>query len=30
MKNILYAPWRDEYVTKDKIEGCVFCHILVY
>lgn len=27
MKNILYAPWRDEYVTKDKIEGCVFCHI---
>lgn len=27
MKDILYAPWRDEYVTKDKIEGCVFCHI---
>jgi diadenosine tetraphosphate (Ap4A) HIT family hydrolase len=27
MKNILYAPWRDEYVTKDKIPGCVFCHI---
>ncbi len=27
MKNILYAPWRDEYVTNDKIEGCVFCHI---
>jgi len=27
MKNILYAPWRDEYVTNKKIEGCVFCHI---
>ncbi len=27
MKDILYAPWRDEYVTKEKIEGCVFCHI---
>lgn len=27
MKDILYAPWRDEYVTNDKIEGCVFCHI---
>jgi len=27
MKNILYAPWRDEYVTKEKIQGCVFCHI---
>jgi diadenosine tetraphosphate (Ap4A) HIT family hydrolase len=25
----LYAPWRTEYVTKeDKIEGCVFCHIV--
>ncbi len=25
----LYAPWRTEYVTakKEKIEGCVFCHI---
>jgi len=23
----LYAPWRFEYVTEDKIEGCVFCHI---
>jgi len=27
MKDILYAPWRDEYVTGEKIEGCVFCHI---
>ena len=27
MKNILYAPWRDEYVAGKKIEGCVFCHI---
>ena len=27
MQDILYAPWRDEYVTKEKIEGCVFCHI---
>jgi diadenosine tetraphosphate (Ap4A) HIT family hydrolase len=23
----LYAPWRDEYVTKEKCDGCVFCHI---
>lgn len=23
----LYAPWRSEYVTRKKIEGCVFCHI---
>jgi len=25
----LYAPWRTEYVSthKEKIEGCVFCHI---
>ena len=23
----MYAPWRFEYVTEDKIEGCVFCHI---
>ena len=23
----LYAPWRSDYVTKKKIEGCVFCHI---
>jgi diadenosine tetraphosphate (Ap4A) HIT family hydrolase len=28
MKDILYAPWRDEYVTNEKIEGCVFCHIV--
>ena len=27
MNKILYAPWRDEYITKEKIEGCVFCHI---
>lgn len=27
MKNILYAPWRDEYIQDVKIEGCVFCHI---
>ena len=27
MQKILYAPWRDEYVTNEKIEGCVFCHI---
>ncbi len=27
MENILYAPWRDEYVTNQKIKGCVFCHI---
>ena len=27
MKDILYAPWRDDYVTNKKIEGCVFCHI---
>lgn len=27
MEDILYAPWRDEYVTGKKIEGCVFCHI---
>jgi diadenosine tetraphosphate (Ap4A) HIT family hydrolase len=23
----LYAPWRSEYVTGHKIDGCVFCHI---
>ncbi len=23
----LYAPWRSEYVTGKKVEGCVFCHI---
>ncbi len=27
MKDILYAPWRDEYIAGKKIEGCVFCHI---
>ncbi len=27
MKNILYAPWRTEYIQEKKIEGCVFCHI---
>lgn len=27
MQDILYAPWRDEYITKENIEGCVFCHI---
>lgn len=28
MEDILYAPWRDEYVTDQKIQGCVFCHIV--
>ncbi|MEW5832663.1 MAG: HIT domain-containing protein [Campylobacterota bacterium] len=27
MENILYAPWRTEYVSGEKIDGCVFCHI---
>lgn len=27
MKEILYAPWRDEYVSNKEIQGCVFCHI---
>ncbi len=28
MKEILYAPWRTDYITgEQKIEGCVFCHI---
>ncbi|MBD3823455.1 MAG: HIT domain-containing protein [Epsilonproteobacteria bacterium] len=27
MEDILYAPWRNDYVTNTKIEGCVFCHI---
>ncbi|NQY23261.1 MAG: HIT domain-containing protein [Campylobacteraceae bacterium] len=26
MDNI-YAPWRYNYISEDKIEGCVFCHI---
>lgn len=27
MKEILYAPWRNDYITGTPIEGCVFCHI---
>lgn len=27
MQEILYAPWRTEYVSGEKDEGCVFCHI---
>jgi len=27
MQDILYAPWRDEYIAGEKIVGCVFCHI---
>lgn len=27
MENILYAPWRTDYIAGKKIEGCVFCHI---
>lgn len=27
MKNILYAPWRDDYVAGAKLDSCVFCHI---
>lgn len=27
MENILYAPWRREYIQNHTIEGCVFCHI---
>ena len=23
----VYAPWRYSYVSEEKIEGCVFCHI---
>ena len=26
-KDILYAPWRSDYVSGERIEGCVFCHI---
>ncbi len=26
MFDILYAPWRSEYVSGKKIEGCVFCY----
>lgn len=24
----LYSPWRNEYVSKQKVEGCVFCNIV--
>jgi len=27
MEDVLYAPWRDEYITDTEIKGCVFCHI---
>lgn len=27
MKDILYAPWRTEYISSKDIEGCVFCNI---
>ena len=27
MKEILYAPWRDEYINEKEVKGCVFCHI---
>lgn len=27
MKEILYAPWRTEYIADRKNQGCVFCHI---
>ncbi len=27
MRDILYAPWRDEYVAGAEVEGCVFCNI---
>jgi len=27
MKEVLYAPWRTEYITEKAIQGCVFCHI---
>lgn len=27
MKDILYAPWRDEYIAGKETQGCVFCHI---
>ncbi|BCD60189.1 MULTISPECIES: HIT domain-containing protein [unclassified Nitratiruptor] len=28
MYDIVYAPWRSEYVTRKKIKGCVFCYIV--
>ncbi len=27
MNKILYAPWRADYISGQKIKGCVFCHI---
>jgi len=27
VEDILYAPWRDEYVAGKKMDDCVFCHI---
>lgn len=27
MKDILYAPWRNDYVSAKKTKGCVFCSI---
>jgi len=27
MKDILYAPWRSDYLSAGEIKGCVFCHI---
>lgn len=27
MEDILYAPWRTEYLSDKKIDGCVFCNI---
>jgi ATP adenylyltransferase len=27
MQDVLYAPWRDEYISGESIEGCVFCHV---
>ncbi len=27
MFDCVYAPWRSEYITGPKIEGCAFCHI---
>ncbi len=26
MFDLLYAPWRSEYVTGERIDGCVFCY----
>jgi len=27
MEDVLYAPWRDEYIKSKDVQGCVFCHI---